>query len=440
MSGDSSPRSTLPKASRAYRLGKRLLDLGVALSLLILMAPIMLFFLPWLMLRGQVSLPSREFIGPGAGQIRLHTLELPPLRNHVLSWLLRRLDPLPRILDLLAGRLTLVGPRPIRPAEVDSFGGPEHPRFGVVPGMVCLWWLRQRSNIDYGSEGEADLEYLSQRNLRRDLSILLRALVALAYGPSTRNGSACQFISGIRLLNLSMDSLLDAIDAALNRGTRTRIAFVNPDCVNIAARNARYRQTLENFDWVCADGIGMKIAGSLLGRPIRQNINGTDLFPRLCAALAVSGHSLYLLGARDGVAEATAQWARARYPELKIAGTHSGFFSAAEEPALVAEIRAARADVLLVAMGAPRQEQWLEAQLETTGALVGMGVGGLFDFYSGRIRRAPLWLREIGGEWVYRLLQEPGRMWRRYLVGNLVFLFRIMLEKFAGTNQKGPVV
>jgi N-acetylglucosaminyldiphosphoundecaprenol N-acetyl-beta-D-mannosaminyltransferase len=181
----------------------------------------------------------------------------------------------------------------------------------------------------------------------------------------------------------------------------------------------------------------MKIAGRILGRPIRQNLNGTDLFPRLCGTLAASGRRLYLLGARPGVAEATARWAQQQFPQLQIAGTRSGYFDATEEEAVIAAIRRSGADVLLVAMGVPAQDLWLRRHLKATGARVGIGVGGLFDFYGGRIPRAPLWLREIGGEWVYRLIQEPRRMWRRYLIGNFTFLWRVCRERIEAAPAAG---
>ena len=428
-------QSGLPRPRLAYRLAKRLLDLGVALALLVAAAPLLLLFLPWFKAQPNTRISSGEFIGRGGKTIRLQALGFP-------AWMLEMfgtsLAHLPRLFALIDGRLSLVGPRALPAGELEKFGGRGHPRFDAVPGLVCLWWLRQRSNIDYGTEADADLDYLRTRSLRQDIAILARSLIALGYGPAASSCEAGHFISGIRLLNLSMDNLLDAIVAALDNRARTRIAFVNPDCANLAARDPRYRLTLNQCDWVCADGIGMKIAGSLLGRPVRQNLNGTDLFPRLCAALAQSGHTLYLLGAQPGVARAATEWALARYPGLKIAGARSGYFSSTEEDGVVAAIRASGADVLLVAMGAPRQEIWLERNLAATGAVVGMGVGGLFDFYSGRIPRAPLWLREIGGEWIYRLLQEPGRMWRRYLVGNWIFLYRIFAEKISGSRMKGP--
>ena len=327
------------------------------------------------------------------------------------------------VTGLLRGQLTLIGPR--LPQDPD-----------IQPGLYCLWWLRRRSNIDYTTEAESDAEYLSSRSLRRDLAILMRVCLAGLYGAPVSSHAVSQAIGGVHLLNLRTEDLLDAIAGALYARVGVRIAFVNPDCVNIAAGDAEYRRCLAASDWVCADGIGMKIAGSLLHRPVCQNINGTDLFPLLCKQLAASGDSIYLLGGRPGVAQAAAQWAASYAPGLKIAGTCSGYFAPEHEPVLIDAIRASGASVLLVALGAPRQEKWLDAHFAQTGVVIGMGVGGLFDFYSGNIARAPLWLREIGGEWLFRLVQEPGRMWRRYLLGNVIFLLRILLERLRSQFRK----
>lgn len=231
-------------------------------------------------------------------------------------------------------------------------------------------------------------------------------------------------IQGIPLVNLERSEAVAAIEAALTAGEFTRIAFANADCANLAAKNSRYRQELDAMDWIFVDGIGMRIAGKVMQTPVRDNVNGTDLFPLLCEALARSGKRLFLLGARPGVAAAAAAWAEARFPGLQIAGTRHGYLTAAEEPAVIAAIRASKADVLLVALGAPRQEDWIARNAAACSVTVAMGVGGLFDYYSGRIPRAPAWMRRLGLEWVFRLLQEPGRLWRRYLVGNVVFLAR----------------
>ena len=157
-------------------------------------------------------------------------------------------------------------------------------------------------------------------------------------------------------------------------------------------------------------------------------VDGTDLFPRLCERAADERLALYLLGARPSVAAAAAEAMRAKHPHLEIAGTHHGYFDSRHTSTIVNDINTSGAHILLVAMGAPRQDLWLAAHREELRTPILMGVGGLFDFYSGNIRRAPMWMREIGLEWVWRLLQEPGRMWRRYLIGNPLFLYRVWRE------------
>jgi N-acetylglucosaminyldiphosphoundecaprenol N-acetyl-beta-D-mannosaminyltransferase len=240
-------------------------------------------------------------------------------------------------------------------------------------------------------------------------------------------------IRGLRLLNLALDDAVTAIESAVLGGKETHVAFVNADCVNIAANDQAYRKRLAKMDWVFVDGIGMRIAGRLLKQPVCDNVNGTDLFPHLCAALARHGRSLYLLGGRPGIAEAAADWARSHYPGIQVAGCRDGFFDTEKEDAVITEIRSHRPDVLLVGMGAPAQEAWIARHAAATGATVTLGVGGLFDYYSGRIPRAPSWMRRLGLEWIFRLLQEPGRLWRRYLVGNVVFLARIGRDRLYQT-------
>jgi N-acetylglucosaminyldiphosphoundecaprenol N-acetyl-beta-D-mannosaminyltransferase len=179
----------------------------------------------------------------------------------------------------------------------------------------------------------------------------------------------------------------------------------------------------------------MRLAGKLLNRNIRQNVNGTDLLPSLCKVLERDGLGIFLLGGRPGIAEDVERWMSRSFPKLPVCGTQHGFFSDEQVPSILAKIKASSAKVLLVAFGVPRQDKWINDHLGGTGAMVAMGVGGLFDFYSGRIPRAATWIREIGMEWVYRFWQEPRRMWRRYFVGNFVFLSRVMRERLRGVAR-----
>jgi N-acetylglucosaminyldiphosphoundecaprenol N-acetyl-beta-D-mannosaminyltransferase len=142
-----------------------------------------------------------------------------------------------------------------------------------------------------------------------------------------------------------------------------------------------------------------------------------------------------LLGAKPGVAEAVAGWVRENHPGMLISGVQHGYFAADEEPEVLEKIASSGASLLLVAFGAPRQDQWIAAHKhELGGVKVAIGVGGLFDFFSGEKQRAPLWLREMGMEWAFRLWLEPARLWKRYVVGNGVFLLRVLWWRW---NHRG---
>lgn len=233
----------------------------------------------------------------------------------------------------------------------------------------------------------------------------------------------------LALDNLSMDQALERILGLLAQPGQHRVCFLNAHCMNIACRDLAYRRAVTGCDLVLADGSGLALAGRLLGRRLRGNVNGTDLFPLLCQRLEGQGVKVYLLGGGPGVADKVARWLNVNFPGLPLAGWRHGFFGPEQEPEVIRAIARSGADLLLVAMGVPRQELWIDRNLTACGVRVGVAVGGLFDFYSGRIPRAPRWLRRLGLEWIWRLLQEPRRMWQRYLLGNALFIHRILAER-----------
>ncbi|MEO0423772.1 MAG: WecB/TagA/CpsF family glycosyltransferase, partial [Pseudomonadota bacterium] len=206
-------------------------------------------------------------------------------------------------------------------------------------------------------------------------------------------------------------------------GAKRRYAFVNAHGYNVMWGSASYREALESADALFPDGTGVRWAARWAGERA-DNLNGTDMFPLLCRAARDAGLSVFLLGARPGIAERVAQTAGRLAPGLRIAGTHHGYFDAdsAEERAVIDQVNGSGADILLVATGVPHQDEWLARHHAHLSVGAALGVGGLFDFYSGRIPRAPRWLRELGGEWLFRLYQEPMRLFRRYVVGNPAFL------------------
>ncbi|QLG87782.1 WecB/TagA/CpsF family glycosyltransferase [Chitinibacter bivalviorum] len=305
------------------------------------------------------------------------------------------------------------------------------PVSGDNPGLVSSYRLHLRMAMALDDEQYWDQHDAQSRSWRFDLALLMRFGWSLLIGHKKPN----QLENRWPLLGLWLDNLRHAEIESHIAGWRTqghlrRIAFVNPHCANVASKDPLYRGVLNSADLLLPDGSGVLLASRLLGTPLQENTNGTDLFPILCQQWQQAGARLYLLGGKEGVAEAVARHLLQKYPGLHIAGTHHGYSSTADTPLLIEDIKQSNADVLVVAMGVPLQDVWIARHQHATGIPLAIGVGGLFDFLSGRIPRAPVWLRELGLEWCWRLLQEPSRMWRRYLVGNFSFLARVLKQKY----------
>lgn len=344
----------------------------------------------------------------------------------------------PALWNVVRGDMALVGPRPRADSEID----PADPRaaelLAVKPGLVCSWWIQHRRRIDYGTELESDLDYARRRGLRTDLGLLARGALAALHGDGEATEARRCRILGVWTDNVSMDAAVGEVAALARREAPSQVCFVNADCLNAACRDAAYRDCLGHARLVLPDGVGVLMASRIAGHSLQQNVNGTDMFPRLCARLADEKRSIYLLGARPGIAQRVREYIEAHHPGLVVAGVHDGYFDAAAEPAVIEEVRGAHPDVLLVAMGAPRQDLWIRDHLRELGAHVAVGVGGLFDFYSFTIPRAPQWVREIGMEWAFRLITEPRRLWKRYVIGNVVFLARVALEQLHLVRYGSP--
>ncbi len=394
----------------------RLFDLLAALVVLLATSPLLLVRLAWSLaqcgraidastLIGRFRTPFRRLAFSGSG----------PLRG-LAVWI-----------NVLRGDMAIVGPRPLSEAEAAAVPVTDLVRFAVRPGLVSPFGLRRRVGIAHVSESALDRDYAYAQTLAGDMGITARSVVAgvLGGGDAPRATPPRLNFFGVPVLNTTMAEAVRWVIDGSGRGQGCTMAFVNPDCLNIAWNDPRYKAVLLHATRVLPDGIGIHIGCRMLGQALRENVNGTDMFPLLCEAAAAAGRSIYLLGARPGIALAAADRMRARFPALRVAGARDGYFRSEEEPAVIDAINGSGADILLVAFGVPRQELWLSKHRDALRPGVCMGVGGLFDFYSGRIPRAPVWMREIGLEWVYRLIQEPGRMWRRYVIGNPLFLFRV---------------
>lgn len=222
------------------------------------------------------------------------------------------------------------------------------------------------------------------------------------------------FILGVPVDPITESGAVDWVAAAIRGQQPRQVATVNPEFVMQARRNGRFLAVLAQADLCIPDGYGVVWAARRLGRPLPGRVAGVDFIRALARRGAQEGWRFFFLGAAPGVAESAASVLRTDYPDLITAGCLAGSPETADDAVTTGAVRAARAEVLLVAYGAPGQDLWIARNLASTGATVAIGVGGAFDFISGRARRAPRWMQDHGLEWLHRLSQEPWR-WRRML-------------------------
>jgi exopolysaccharide biosynthesis WecB/TagA/CpsF family protein len=235
-------------------------------------------------------------------------------------------------------------------------------------------------------------------------------------------------ILGISVLAIGWDDALALLSRLIAERRFTKVSFLNAHNANTAYGDPVFADALDDF-LILPDGVGVDLAAKLLyGTPFPDNLNGTDFVPAFLQA-STRPLTVGLLGATRVNAEAASAKLAALAGQHKFVVIHDGFFSAAEEQAIVGRIEALRPDVLLVAMGVPRQELWIARHIDARHCTLPIAVGALLDFLSGTVPRAPLWMRQLRLEWLFRLWIEPGRLWRRYVVGNPVFLWRVLRQK-----------
>jgi alpha-1,3-mannosyltransferase len=252
-------------------------------------------------------------------------------------------------------------------------------------------------------------------------------------------GATVRTILDVPVQVQTFDDAVDRIDECYARREQGAIAFANAHTLNVAAESAEFRRALQ-ASLVFNDGVGVDIASRLLyGSPFPENLNGTDFGPNYLRATR-HRYRIFLLGAKPGTAERAARRLASMCPQHEFVGCRHGHFDDGQIPELIDRIRQSKADVLLVAMGNPKQELFIEKHLAATGCSLGIGVGALFDFLAGNVPRAAPWVKRWRLEWGYRLAQEPRRLARRYLVGIPAFLTRILRQWWSGSRvmQVGP--
>jgi len=220
---------------------------------------------------------------------------------------------------------------------------------------------------------------------------------------------------GLRLHALTAAEALDRLLGFIGEGGPHQVITADATSFVIAAEDAEYRRLIRQADLVTADGAGLLWAARRERLVLPERVSGVDLAERLIAASGPGGFDVYLYGAAPGVAQAAAERLRARYPDARIVGSAHGYQDAAGEQALLADLREKQPAALLVGLGIPAQEKWIAAHQAALRVPVAIGVGGSFDVFSGRVRRAPAWMQRRGLEWVFRLLQDP-RKWRKVAI------------------------
>ncbi len=238
-------------------------------------------------------------------------------------------------------------------------------------------------------------------------------------------------VLGLPVANLDAAAALELIDRIYNEQPGSLIAYANAHTINVAYADPAYREVLLRAGVVLNDGSGIALAARISGDRFSANLNGSDFNPRILELAAERGWPVYFLGGRPGVAATAAARLKARYPNLQVAGSRHGYWRLEETVQVIEAIRDSGATVVMAALGNPLQEKWLDKHLGSTGARIGVGVGAFLDFVAGEVPRAPAWMNRWGIEWVFRLVQEPGRLWKRYVLGNPLFLARVLRGRLA---------
>lgn len=215
---------------------------------------------------------------------------------------------------------------------------------------------------------------------------------------------------GVKVHRVDMAVTLGLVREFIASGKPHIIVTADASAIVRAQSDEDFRSLVNNADLVTPDGSGLIKGAKMLGTPLIERVSGVEIARQMCRMSAEDGFSIYFLGAAPGVADLAAENLKGQYPGLKIAGTHDGYFDPSQDAEIVALVKASGAQALLVAMGIPRQEKFIRDNMDELGVCVAMGVGGTFDVFSGKVKRAPEWFQKHGLEWLYRLVKDPSKI------------------------------
>ena len=235
-------------------------------------------------------------------------------------------------------------------------------------------------------------------------------------------------VLGVEFDNLNMDEAAAKAMELMERRSSSYVVTPNPEIVWMCRDNAALKEAVEAADLVVPDGIGVIYGAKILGTPLKERVPGIDLGTRLFAAVKEKGKTLYLLGAKPGIAEKAAENISEQFPGIKICGTADGYFK--DDAPVIDKINAAAPDLLLVCLGAPKQEIWMRNNADKLNVGLMMGLGGVLDVFAGTVQRAPESWQKLGLEWLYRLLKQPSRIKR--MIKLPVFVFAAIWQRIRG--------
>jgi len=242
-------------------------------------------------------------------------------------------------------------------------------------------------------------------------------------------------VLGVDIHCVDMRGVLDTVRGYIATGQPHMIVTADSYSVVLAHSAPEFREIVNGADLVTPDGSGILLGARLLGTPLSERVSGCDIAQELCRTAGEESFSVFFLGAKPGIAQAAAENMQKKCPGLAVAGVHDGYFGPEKDSEIAALVRESGASVLLVAMGIPRQEKFIRDHLHKFGVSVAMGVGGSFDVFSGKVKRAPMWMRRRGLEWAYRLAKDPSKISKVAVLPK--FLWLVLKDKWFGKDRSG---
>lgn len=241
------------------------------------------------------------------------------------------------------------------------------------------------------------------------------------------------FIVNARIDNLTFDEALDRFVRLIQQGKPYFAVTPNVDHIVKLRKDPEFRKVYDASSLTLADGMPLLWAAKFLGTPIKEKISGSDFVPGICRVAMKNNYRIFLFGGRQGAAEKAAEFLTKSYPGINIVGTYCPPFgfekNEKEDQKAFRIIKEASPDILLVGLGAPKQEKWIYKHYRQLEVPISMGVGVTFEFLCGMVMRAPVWIQKTGIEWFWRLIMEPCRLWKRYLIDDPVFFWLVLKQK-----------